>query len=278
MANRISELPNGKMYVQEDFKDYKTLFSNKDWYIFESIVSKGISEQKQAIEACVDYIIAKDKRCCSTDTVWRHIGKMITLNLFETEEIETGYRRFNILKLTLKGKMLYMYTFRKQPPRQEHENLASNHANYHHGYMIKDVKTILEQKKLYIHITTNRQDNILHLPNGRTCIPDVLAYYDEGKAHAFEVECGNHHQKDLEDKCNKLALLTTQIIFVGQNRRTVTNVLTKQIDGWIDHTGRLNLLNRKIKVYLTTLQDLEAGKWTYIYDMTSNKPICCFKE
>ena len=44
----------------------------------------------------------------------------------------------------------------------------------------------------------------------------------------------------------------------------------------IQSVGRINLLRSNISVRLTTITDLKNDKWTYIYDMTMDEPICCF--
>ncbi len=75
-----------------------------------------------------------------------------------------------------------------------------------------------------------------------------------------------------------MARLTKNIIFVGQNRKIVCSVLKSQLESWIEHRGRINLLRYGIKVYLTTMSDLDANKWTYIYDMKTEEPSCCFRE
>ncbi len=66
--------------------------------------------------------------------------------------------------------------------------------------------------------------------------------------------------------------LIKHLIFVGQNRKIVCGVLKRQLESWIEHRGRINLHQKGIKVYLTTMSDLEANKWTYIYDMTTDEP------
>ncbi|MBO5952971.1 MAG: hypothetical protein J6Q53_02455, partial [Oscillospiraceae bacterium] len=91
-----------------------------------------------------------------------------------------------------------------------------------------------------------------------------------------EVECGTHNQKDFDYKCTKLAHVTYDILFVAQNRQVLKKTVTKQVEHWISKMGREKLKELGRKVYLTTLKDLQNDKWTYIYDMTTDEPICCF--
>ncbi len=278
MENYFYKNADGSEFYFADLKTVADKLSPTDWSIFEIIVSNGISEEKEAKETCISVMIAEDQKCLSSDAVWRCIQRLWMMGLFEIEKINTGYRIFDILKLTLVGEKLYMAAFRKEPPEQEHKTIASSHASYHHGYMIKDLKRILERTGNFVHIATERRENVFKLPDGKMCIPDVVAYFDETQAVAYEVECGNHHQSDIEDKCNKLTQLTHKLIFIGQNRKTVSGVLKRQISNWIWLYGREKLLRGGYKVYLASISDFAKGKWDYIFDMTSDEPICCFKK
>ena len=193
-------------------------------------------------------------------------------------KINTGYRNFNLLNLTEIGALAYINKFKQKPAIQEHVLIHSHHASYHHGYMIKDTKTILERIGLYRDVETRRDKNTIQFYDGAICIPDIIAVMSNSEAHYYEVECGNHHQFDINEKCDKLARLTKHIIYVGQNRKSVCGVLRKQLEAWIEYRGREELRHLGIKVYLTTISDLSDKKWTYFYDMKTNKPICCFKE
>ena len=107
---------------------------------------------------------------------------------------------------------------------------------------------------------------------------DLIDNFPNHPYHYYEVECGNHHQPDMDAKCDKMARLTKHLIFVGQNRKIVCGVLKRQLESWIERRGRMNLLQKGIRVYLTTMYDLDVNKWTYIYDMTSDEPISCIRE
>lgn len=173
--------------------------------------------------------------------------------------------------------MVYRKKYRKNPPKFEHEIILRDHGSYLHGYMIKDVKEILEKTGRYDMVTTGRSENYIRLSDGRACIPDVIGIRGVQRDY-FEVECGNHNQRDFDDKCNKLKVITKNIIIVTQNRDRATKALKPQVESWIRSVGRNVLLMTKTWVYLTSISDLKAGKWSYIYDMTSEEPICCFKK
>ncbi len=260
--------------------DFTDKLKELDWRIFEIIVANGISEEKEAKTFCIDELIRHYRRCVSKDTVWRSIKLLINVNFFKVQKIVTGYRKFNILVLTDLGSWVYMTVFKKMAPLQEHDIIGKQHANWHHGYMIKDVKTILEKTGQYHLVSTGRKENAIELSDGKKYIPDVraLTHDKENPFAYFEVECGTHHQLDIDDKCYKITRLVKEIRFVGQNRRIVNGILKKQLEHWIERVGREKLLRAGIKVYLTTLIDLSKGNWTYIYDMTADEPICSFKN
>ena len=274
LNERNDDMPIINIHLSEYCEKLKEI----DWFIFETIVAKGISEEKDAKRICVDEIINRYEYCVSEDTVWRSIKLLVTINFFSVKKLQTGYRNFNILILTDIGGVAYMRQYKKNPPKQEHQRIISEHASYTHGYMIKDAKTILEKKPIYISVETGRNENTMRFSDGTAYIPDVRAFMSISNVHYYEIECGNHHQADINAKCDKMARLTKHLIFVGQNRKIVCGILKRQLENWIEHRGRINLLRHGIKVYLTTMSDLDANKWTYIYDMKTEEPSCSFRE
>ena len=273
-----NERNDGMTYVSINLTEYFEKLSEFDWFIFETIVAKGISEEKDAKRICVDEIINRYGRCYSKDKVWRSIKLLVTINFFSIKKLQTGYRNFNIMCLTDIGGVAYMRRCKKNPPKQEHEDVVREHASLIHGYMIKDVKTILQKKNIYLDIETSRSKNRIDFYDGTAYIPDIAATTSDFGYHYYEVECGNHHQPDMDAKCDRMARLTKHLIFVGQNRKIVCGVLKRQLESWIERRGRMNLLQKGIRVYLTTMYDLDVNKWTYIYDMTSDEPISCIRE
>lgn len=252
-------------------------FSKLNWQTFEIIVSHGISEESEAKKIVVELLIEQYGKCVSEDTVWRSIKFLINVDALRVQKINTGYRIFNVLMLTEVGRMLYMKCTKKNPPRFEHEQIIKDHANLTHGYMIKDVKNILESKYHFSSVSMNRRENTIRLENGMICISDIIA--SSGlKRYFFEVECGNHNQHDFNEKFNKLKMLTNDIFIVGQNRDRVTRILKPQIEDWIRAVGKEYLKLRNTTVRLTSISDLNAGNMTYIFDPHTDEPICCFDK
>lgn len=94
----------------------------------------------------------------------------------------------------------------------------------------------------------------------------------------YEVECGNHHQSDFNDKCNKLKSITQNLYFITQNKEIAENRLKPQIEKWIASCGKEQLRLTGITVYLTSITDLAMQKWSYVFNMKDDKPICIENE
>lgn len=242
----------------------------------ELICSKGISQEHVAIELIREQTMLLDKHYPSDAAAWRTVKYLLDIGFFTTKKINTGRRSFNILLITDLGERVYMSIFKKAPAKFEHQIIAKAHDNAEHGYIIIDVAKILEDKHGYYGVSIDRIRNTIELADGQRCIPDIRAIR-AGQVDVFEVECGNHHQADFDQKLDKLARVTDCIHIVCPNRRVVEKV-KKQVDHWIDLRGRFNLLRKGISVKLTSVTDLDNGKWTYIYDLSYEEPICCFNK
>ena len=239
------------------------------------IAYEGISEVPELIKAVRNVILFSTGKPVSEDSVRRSIQSLRANGLIRTKEVNTGVRRFTILKLLSNGKMFANHFFDKPPVESEWEELDREHASVEHGYLIKDTKKILEEKCIYDSVTTGRTENRIVISEKHACIPDIVGVYGDIWDY-YEVECGTHNQKDFDYKCTKLAHVTYDILFVAQNRQVLKKTITKQVEHWISKMGREKLKELGRKVYLTTLKDLQNDKWTYIYDMTTDEPICCF--
>ena len=236
---------------------------------------EGISEEKELIRAVSDVILFSTGQLVSDDSIRKSVERLRLNGLIKAKEVNTGVRRFKILKLLSNGYLFVKHFFRKDPVESEWEIIKREHASVEHGYLIKDTKKILEDKGIYDTVTTGRTENRIVISEKHACIPDIVGVR-ENKRDCYEVECGTHNQKEFNYKCFKLANVTSNILFVAQNREVLKKKIVKQVEHWIGKVGREKLKELGIKVYLTTLKDLQNDKWTYIYDMTMDEPICCF--
>ena len=121
-------------------------------------------------------------------------------------------------------------------------------------------------------VSTSRKGNTLRLSEDKTCVPDVVCCLSNSMEY-YEVECGNHHQSDFNDKCDKLKSITQNLFFVAPNKETVEKKLKPQIEAWINARGRSQLKLSGVVVYLTSISELAAQRWTYVFNMQSDKPI-----
>ena len=233
---------------------------------------EGISEEKELIRAVSDVILFSTGQLVSDDSIRRSVQRLWSNGLIETEEVNTGVRRFNVLSLTINGSLFVGKNFRRRPAESECEGFIREHASVHHGYLIKDVKRILEDKKIYDEISTERKENFIRIGDGKACIPDIVCKNGD-ESFYYEVECGTHKQRDFNEKCSKLTVLTREIIIVGQNRKIVGGVLKRQVETWIDKEWDA-LIKKDVEVYLTTISDLKNDKWTYCYDTDTSEPRC----
>ena len=233
---------------------------------------EGISEEKELIPAVSDVILFSTGQLVSEDSIRRSVQRLWSNGLIETEEVNTGIRRFNVLKLTENGRKFMGHNFRRKRVESECERFKREHANIHHGYLIKEVKKVLEDKEIYDEISIGRDENFIRIGDGRACIPDVICKSGD-KRFFYEVECGTHKQLDFNEKCNKLSMLTREIIIVRQNRQVVGDILKKQVENWIDKEWE-SLIKWDVEVYLTTITDLKNDKWTYCYGLETSEPQC----
>lgn len=239
------------------------------------IAYEGISEVPELIKAVRNVILFSTGEPVSEDSVRWSIQSLCSNGLIRIKEVNTGVRRFNILKPLSNGRMFANHVFDKKPVESEWQKLEREHSSVEHGYLIKDTKKILEEKGIYNSVTTGRTENRIVISEKHACIPDIIGIYGDMQ-DCYEVECGTHNQKDFDYKCTKLAHVTYDILFVAQNRQVLKKTMKKQVEHWIGKMGREKLKELGRKVYLTTLKDLQNDKWTYIYDMTTDEPICCF--
>lgn len=267
----VDLVSEGKMFVQ-NFDDIYSQMKTIHWKVFEIIVSNGISESSIAKETAFKKL-ASDGMDVSVEKVGRAIKHLVTLCLFAQQKVNTGIRWFNILNLTDTGRKIYIDKYKAVPPESESKKIIREHENATHGYLIKDVAKILEDTGKYRSVSMSRRSNTINLPSGKVCIPDIVCC-QQNSIDYFEVECGNHHQSDFNDKCNKLKKITQNLYFITPNKEVAEKRLKPQIEKWIKSCGVTQLRLSGVTVYLTSVSDLAAQKWGYVFDMQKDEPIC----
>ncbi len=270
VAEKINTVSSGKLYVQ-DLEKLESQLKDAHWDIFKLIVDEGISEISQA-KMLVNLRLKDEDGSISVDKAGRLIKFLSSLQLFTQVKVNTGMRWFMVLQLTEIGRKLYVSRYKKEPRETEYQRIVREHENAEHGYTIRDVAQILTDTQKYRSVSMSRKGNSIRLPDGRTCVPDIMCCLSNGVEY-YEVECGNHHQSDFNEKCDKLKSITQNLFFVTPNRETVEKKLKPQIEEWIKVTGRQQLQLSGVVVYLTSISDLAAQRWTYVYNMQNDKPI-----
>lgn len=266
-----TELISGsRMYVQ-DIKEITDQMKPVYWDIFTAIVDSGISEMAKARQLVCERVKDGDE-IISPDKAARIIKLLITMKLFSQIKVSTGMRWFMVLNLTEVGLSIYREKYRKNPPETEYQRIVREHENAEHGYIIKDVVQILKDTGKYRSVSMSRKSNSVKLPDGRTCIPDIVGCTKDGIEY-YEIECGNHHQSDFNEKCDKLKGITQNLFFVAPNRETIEKKLKPQIEKWIETSGRYILQISGVVVYLTSISELASGRWTYVFNMQSDIPL-----
>lgn len=266
----VNLIAEATTYV-EDLTRIKDTLKPVHWEIIKTIVENGVSEMSKA-KIVVHQQVKDDNDPVGPDKANRLIKQMVDLNLFSQLKVNTGMRWFIVLRLTEIGQRLYMEKYHRKPAETEYERVVREHGNAEHGYTILDVAQILTDTGKYRSVSTSRKGNTLRLSEDKTCVPDVVCCLSNGMEY-YEVECGNHHQSDFNDKCDKLKSITQNLFFVAPNKETVEKKLKPQIEAWIKARGRSQLQLSGVVVYLTSISELAAQRWTYVFNMQSDKPI-----
>lgn len=102
-----NENKNEKELMAIELNNLFSKLNDKEKFVFETIVSNGISEEKEAKEIAANIPFDENMRFISKDTAWRSIITLVKAGIFDLQSIHTGYRTFNILKLTNIGAKLY---------------------------------------------------------------------------------------------------------------------------------------------------------------------------
>lgn len=254
-------------------KEIEDKLSPLMWKVFYIVVSNGFSKESEIKDYVVRFLIEKEMQCYGKDAIYRAIKNLIAINAFKTIRISTGIRTFNILELTDVGRMLFMKRFLKEPPESEMEKILSAHSSYDHGYMVEEVKNILENRGGFELVSTDRKANRIKLKDDESCIPDVITKDHWGYTF-YEVECGTHNYDDFYRKCNKLIQVTRTLMFIGPGRNVVEKKLLPKITGWVKNVKPEFLRANNISIKVASMYDFKQGKWTYSYDMNQGLPVC----
>lgn len=241
-----------------DLNDYMSKMNDIMWEIVVAIGKDGLSESKD-----LKKVVVKDNITESAfNTALSQLRKMGVVN---QERINTGWRWFHAYELSELGTRLYVEKFKQEPVPCEKQILQREHTTALHGYCIKDAAYILQTVLGYDEAVTDRKMNSMKLYNGEVYIPDIIAKKKQGAIiDYFEVELGHHTQKDFNNKCDKMRMVTKDMYFIVPDADVMNKILAKQIGQWVLEKGGKDKL-KGTTIYLTTMTKLSEGKWDNIY-------------
>lgn len=278
MTHEVESVSKSRTVTQQSFKvvdlkEVTKVLTELMWNYIFILGDKGLNEYP---EIKTEIVRISDKKISDT-AVYNAHNSLLSSGIISAEKIRTGSRWFLGVELTQLGNQIYIDKFGRAPVETEMKALVREHDNLRHGYAIKDATRMLTDTGKYKSISTRRRTNTINLDGGRRCIPDIVCC-GEGVIDYYEVDCGNHRQSEFDDKCNKLKSITKNLFFIAPTREDMFNKLKPQIEKWISSCGGpLALAKSNVTVYLTSLYDLAAGKWVYIYNMESEEPVCLVK-
>ena len=263
----------GQNYKVIDMETIKKNMTPLMTVYMQVVGETGLTEYSE-IRAAIRHQVEKK---VSDSSVYNAHNSLLSTSLITAEKISTGSRWFIGVELSQLGKQFFIEEYGKQPVESEMRRLIREHDNVRHGYAIKDAARILSDSGSYKSVSTKRRANTISLDGGRRCIPDIVCC-GNSTIDYYEVDCGNHRQSEFEDKCNKLKAVTKNLYFIATTRDEMVDKLKPQIEKWIASCGGPYALKQSgVTVYLTSLHDLTAGNWAYIYNMESEEPVCLIK-
>lgn len=266
----VTVSPEKQNYKVVDVQTIRSAMTPLMWSILQVVGDTGLTELP---EICAELAKRSGKKV-GNSTIYNAQGSLLSAGLITAEKISAGGRWFLGIELTALGEQLYVEQFKKSPQESEMKRIIREHDNVKHGYAIKDVARILTDTGKYQSVSTRRRANTVKLEGDKRCIPDIVCC-GNGFMEYYEVDCGNHLQSDFNDKCNKLKAITKNIYFVAPTRDEMLDKLKPQIEKWISSCGGpFTLAKSGVTVYLTSIHDLTAGKWAYIYNMEGDEPVC----
>lgn len=252
----VEEKEIAKKIDTKVIKEMKEIMSDIMWMITTAVGEQGLSESKDIKKFVTDQGI--------TESSFNNaLTQMRKNKILDEEKINTGWRWFYAYELSLLGKKLFLEKFKKDIVICEKQQLKKEHSTCLHGYCIKDTAHILKAFNGYETVSTSREPNKVALYNGTSYIPDVIASKKDGTVvDYFEVELGHHTQRDFNDKCEKMCLVTRLLIFIVPEIETMKK-LENQVNSWVQSKGGPEKL-KGFSVCITTISKLIDGKYDII--------------
>lgn len=228
------------------------------WDIVELIGKEGFAKSNDILDK-----INSGQNKVTKSNVLNSLSSLAKMTVLTVETVSTGYRRFNIYKLSNKGNIMFKKQFGMEPVESEITKISRDHDNVHHGYTIKDAAELMETVHKCTNVTIDRKEVSFKLPNAKTYIPDIVATRPDGVKMYMEVELGNTPQNDFEDKCSKMLQVTKDLYFITDVDDTIKKKLEKQISKWVVQAGGKEKISGTT-IYITTMTQLSKKEWSKV--------------
>ena len=238
----------------ENMQTYVSAMTEIMWDILEAIGTQGFSESNDILNW-----MEKNKTKYGKTNILNSITTLRKMSILSAESISTGYRRFQIFKLSQKGEDMFKIYFKKDPVESEINKIVKDHCTTVHGYTIKDACKLLITNYKCTKAVMDRQAVSIKLPDGKTYIPDIVAIKD-GKQMYVEVELGTTPQPDFNNKCNKMLQVTNHLFFISDTDETIKKKIEGQISMWILSLGGKEKIAGNT-IYMTTMTQLSKGSF-----------------
>lgn len=242
----------------EKVDSYKAVMTETMWDIVKAIGEKGFSKSNDIIDYIMDI-----KPSTKKSSISPNLTTLKKMNVLNVETVSTGYRRFNLYKLTSKGITMYKEEYGCDIVENEMNLIIKQHDNIQHGYTIKDTVELLLKYHNCTEAIMDRTQVSIKLPNGKTYIPDIIATNQKGEKMFIEVELGNTPQKDFNDKCSKMLEVTNKFYIITDSDTTIKDKLEKQVASWILMMGGKEKVEG-LTIYLSSTKRLEKGDFSRV--------------
>lgn len=254
-ANGSSDSP---LLTIENVEAYMSGMTDAMWEIVDAMGTKGFAVSNDII----DYLEKQGSKW-NKSNILNSISMLKKMNVISADTISTGYRRFQIFKLSTKGIEMFKAYFKKEPVESEIDGIIRDHDNVIHGYTIKDTCELLLQYHGVKDLSMDREKVSIKLQDGKTYIPDIIATSKDGEKMYIEVELGNTPQKDFNNKCKKMMEVTKNFYIVTDVDDTIKKKLEGQVSMWILNMGGKEKIEG-ITIYITTMTQLSKGEWSKV--------------
>lgn len=258
VAGKTIEDKNSPKLTIENIASYMDAMTEPMWDIVYAIGSQGFAKSNDI----VDYI-NKDGEKHTKSAILTSITSLRKMSVLTNDTISTGYRRFQVYKLSTKGEAMYKSKYGKDIVESEIDKIIRDHDNIIHGYTIRDTKELLLDVHKCKSANMERSEVSIKLPNNKTYIPDIIAINPNGEKMYIEVELGNTPQRDFNDKCTKMMEVTKNFYFVTDTDNTIKSKLEGQVSMWVLQMGGKEKVSG-ITVYITTTTQLSRGEWSKV--------------